>query len=357
MPTGSFQAVQDFQAGNFRLMCDEACYPAWSANFPRLMSLYGAGQWQMLAESTMQIGYASDLAYFFLASAAQNLGYHDAAFKYYQYSSELYNDNTPSHHCRDSKEGCGGLDLGGLLPSNMAAYYNHQEQAPVPLNDAERAELQKILYVVHAREICSWPISPIVNDEVNKYLDFYKQRLQYEKFNEEDAKVLESIKKSGKKICSSPKERKKYDDIVNHIVPFATAHPEVLASLNAQQTYYQDVAPTTAGAVEVPYVYYTGFWWGAIWFPGGYYDPYWRYYGWGPGPRFVLPPWYPWHAGYPAFWGHPYWGNPGYFGHPGYPGYGGHPGYPGYGGHTGPGYPGQGYHGPGGGYHGGPHYR
>ena len=197
------------------------------------------------------------------------------------------------------------------------------QEAPIPLTDQERAELQTILYVVHANSLCSWPMSAVIKSEIDKYLDYYKQRLQYDEYNKEDAQAAASIEKRKKKICSSAKERKKYEDALNHIVPFATAHPEAAAQADAMQAYYQGVQPSTPGAVEVPYVYYSGFWWGAIWFPAGYYDPFWRYYGWGPGPRFVIGPgysWYPYHHGYYGYPGAPlYHGGPGFYG----PRYGG----------------------------------
>jgi hypothetical protein len=180
----------------------------------------------------------------------------------------------------------------------------------VPLTDAELGELQNILYVQHAAEICSWPISPIVMDEMNTYLDYYKQRLQYDAFNAQDAAAVKNINKRGKKICSSAREKKRFDEAVNRIAPFNKAHPEVAASMTAQPP--QGVPAGTEGAAAVPYSYYGGFWWGAVWFPAGYYDPYWRYYGLYPGTRG-----YYWHHPYPGYWGnpHPYRG-PGWYGGP-----------------------------------------
>jgi hypothetical protein len=311
MQQGSIQAVQAFQTGQVRLNCGYRCAREWNSNFGDLVSLYSAGQWQALAESVIRIGYVSDLSYYYLASAAEAIGYADAAVTYYQLGVELSRDPDPARHCRDSLEGCAGIDVANLLPQRLAAL-EKARRPPMPLTDEERAELQNILYVHHAAEVCAWPVSPIVRDEMNAYLDYYRQRLEYEKYNEEDAKAVQEINRRGKKVCASAKERKRFDDAVSAIVPFTKAHAEVVASRTAQQ---QPEVPSTAqGAVEVKYVYTAGFWWGTLWFPGGYYDPYWRYYGVYPGPRYVYPPGYSWRPGYPGY----YHGYPGYWGRRGY---------------------------------------
>ena len=318
---GQYGSIEAFQAGQVLLSCETQCQPTWSAGFNRLMDLYASGQWQSLADSIMGIGYMSDLSYFFLGAAAEGLGYPDAALAYYQLSASLSNDTTLSHHCRNSVEGCGGIDLGALLPQKLAAL-SQPQQATVPLTDGERAELHNILYVVHAGEICSWPISPIVKDEINAYLDYYKQRLQYDTYNEEDSIAVRDISKRGKKICSSAKEKKRFADAVNRIVPFDKAHPEIAASMAAQPP--QEIPAGTQGAVAVPYSYYGGFWWGATWYPAGYYDPYWRFYGVYPGPRYVFPPGHYGYRGYPGYWGgRGYYGR-GYYGRGWYGGYRGH---------------------------------
>ena len=309
------QMLSDLKSGSFTLNCDINCAFSWISNLDKLSLMYRSNQWENLAQTVMQIGYGNDLAYYFLGACAENMGYFDAAMKFYQFSWALYEDNMESHHCRDSGEGCGGLDIAQLLPIRMQATGQRQAMS-APLTPQELAEFHSMLYVKHAGILCSWPISKIVQPEMTKYLDYYKQRMEPNKFAEEDAAVESTINKRGaKKFCADKKEKSKFDEIVAATAPFLQAHPQPVVQMPASGGYEEDVPETVA----VDYVYYEGFWWGPVWFPGGYYDPFWRFYGPHPGPRFVP------HPGFRP--GGPH-GGP----HPGGP----HPGGPRPGGHGGP---------------------
>jgi tetratricopeptide (TPR) repeat protein len=71
----------------------------------------------------MKIGYEVDLAYFFLGRAAEEMGYYDAAMKYYKYSLALYDDPEASHHCRTItlRDYCAGVNIGLAAPERMDA--------------------------------------------------------------------------------------------------------------------------------------------------------------------------------------------------------------------------------------------
>lgn len=109
----------DLKSGNCQLSDDVSHLYHWVSDFSQLVAFYNSSQWHSLAFSVMQIGYENDIAYYFLGSAAQGLGYPDAALKYYNASKALYSDNHISHHCRESAEGCGDLRLDVLLPTRI----------------------------------------------------------------------------------------------------------------------------------------------------------------------------------------------------------------------------------------------
>ena len=170
------QMLGDLKAGNFTLNCDMNCAFSWISNLEKLSVMYRANQWENLAETVMQIGYGNDLAYYFLGACAEHMGYYDAAMKFYQFSWALYEDDMLTHHCRDSGEGCGGLDIAELLPVRMQAAGQRQVMS-APLTPQEVAEFHSMLYVKHAEILCSWPISKIVQPELAKYVEYYKQRM------------------------------------------------------------------------------------------------------------------------------------------------------------------------------------
>lgn len=75
---------RQFIAGFVELSCSLKCSGRWGENRLALLNLYQRGNWEMLAERVMPIGYNHDLAWFYLASAADELTYHDAAEQYYR---------------------------------------------------------------------------------------------------------------------------------------------------------------------------------------------------------------------------------------------------------------------------------
>jgi hypothetical protein len=116
------QFMGDLKSGRLGLTCQFDCYWSWLNEYPRMVQLHRASQWEALAELVMQVGLEQDLAYFFLGRAAEGLGHYDSAVKFYQQSIALYKDPVTLHHCEDgSGSWCAGLDLGAALPEVLAA--------------------------------------------------------------------------------------------------------------------------------------------------------------------------------------------------------------------------------------------
>jgi hypothetical protein len=81
--------LQRLKAGDPVLECNYACRDVWNMNRTTALVLNEAHHWPELAGMVMQIGYVSDLTYYYLGRAAEGIGYRDAAKTYYQISERL----------------------------------------------------------------------------------------------------------------------------------------------------------------------------------------------------------------------------------------------------------------------------
>jgi hypothetical protein len=83
------QLMSELQAGQPMLDCRVDCGLAWANNRQNAAVLNAAGRWQELALLVMQIGYMDDLTYYYLGQAAENLGYLQAAQRYYRIAEQI----------------------------------------------------------------------------------------------------------------------------------------------------------------------------------------------------------------------------------------------------------------------------
>jgi hypothetical protein len=112
--------MSDLKAGKNNLDCGAGCSFTWLAQAPSIHSLDLAEKWPDLAVRVMQIGYGSDLAYYYLGQSAQGLGYHQAAIGYYSTSLALATGPNPLLKCSAgqgaSSDPCQGVDLISSIP-------------------------------------------------------------------------------------------------------------------------------------------------------------------------------------------------------------------------------------------------
>ncbi len=85
-PIERLQVLSELSNGHLRLECNTACAASWRLARPRLKGLYENKVWQDLAVEVTRIGQPSDLAYFYLARAAEGLGHPRAAELYFKLS-------------------------------------------------------------------------------------------------------------------------------------------------------------------------------------------------------------------------------------------------------------------------------
>lgn len=81
------QASADFQAplqrGEIRLACRLACSGVFGYNRNKMRELHNNSLWNDLALIVANIGYASDLSYYYLGRSAEGMGYYAASKTYY----------------------------------------------------------------------------------------------------------------------------------------------------------------------------------------------------------------------------------------------------------------------------------
>lgn len=75
-----------FKQGDIVQTCVLSCMFKWGLTRDELKKLNDEGNWLQLAEKTADVKYGHELAYYFLAKSAFNLGYYDAALSYIEKS-------------------------------------------------------------------------------------------------------------------------------------------------------------------------------------------------------------------------------------------------------------------------------
>lgn len=83
------ELMRQVQAGQPMLDCRAECAGAWGQNRQQVKIDDATGRWQDLALLVAQIGYMNDLSYYYLGHAAENLGYWQAAQRYYRIAERL----------------------------------------------------------------------------------------------------------------------------------------------------------------------------------------------------------------------------------------------------------------------------
>ena len=112
--------MNDLRAGKLNLDCGQKCYLTWMAQAPTIHMLDVQEKWNDLAVRVMQIGYGTDLSYYYLGQSAQGLGYHPAAITYYTQSLAFATGMNPLTKCSAGQGGdsdpCQGVDIVASIP-------------------------------------------------------------------------------------------------------------------------------------------------------------------------------------------------------------------------------------------------
>jgi hypothetical protein len=133
-PNISSKIMSDLKSGNDILDCTDLCAGAFIKKESDLYALDIAENWKDLALEVARIGNHRDLAYYYLGQAAQGLGYHTAAIKYYTSSLAIAAGPENKRQCATEamlagqvvpfgllnnqarSAGCSGVDIPSVVP-------------------------------------------------------------------------------------------------------------------------------------------------------------------------------------------------------------------------------------------------
>lgn len=129
-----------FRSGQASLPCGDGmgCSLQWAGARGTVERYAEAGNWSGLAESVLSVGYDTDLTWYYLGIAAQNLGYPRAARVYYQASIQRSTAGGLAA-CNASLGLCGSANLPidaqrmlAELPVTRAAASDQRPRAAAP---------------------------------------------------------------------------------------------------------------------------------------------------------------------------------------------------------------------------------
>jgi len=126
---GGTDRNQAFREGNIILDCHISCASQFGSNLREITILFHRGNWYALSSKVMDIGFANNLAYFYLARSAEGLGYFNAALIY-------YNNALHTSKCKGTiADVCQGFDFPSDISTRIAGI-----QKKIELNNLARAE-------------------------------------------------------------------------------------------------------------------------------------------------------------------------------------------------------------------------
>ena len=105
------QLMARFAAGASVLDCEGPCSAAYVYNQRDIWTRYDSQDWQGLALAILHTRWRRDITYFFLGSAAQGLGFPEAADRYYRIAATLATGPRAIDKCASIYELCGSLSL------------------------------------------------------------------------------------------------------------------------------------------------------------------------------------------------------------------------------------------------------
>jgi len=134
--------MTQFRNGDAYLDCGFSCQWVYVDNERELARKYAAGDWKGLALQTMELGPRMDIAYFYLGRAAQELGYYQAAERYYARAAFLTEGKQQPPDvismCRSNVRAdlmCGGIDV----PSQLLIQFQLLRRQEAQLQEANYA--------------------------------------------------------------------------------------------------------------------------------------------------------------------------------------------------------------------------
>ena len=100
----------------------------WGYNRRLALEAHDRADWQRLALIVLDVGYNSDLAYYYLGRAAEGMGANDAALTYYRKALEITNHRlfegqgkSPGERCNFFLSRCDGFEFPADIENRISA--------------------------------------------------------------------------------------------------------------------------------------------------------------------------------------------------------------------------------------------
>ncbi len=140
-PARDRQLMAQLASGTVVLDCSFTCSAAYIFDQREVWARYRAGDWHGLAIAVMHSGWRQDITYFLLALASQNLGYVQAADRYYRMAGYLATSARVSDRCASVSGICGPFSLPRDIYPRLAAVdrvMTAQRSTPPPTQRTDR---------------------------------------------------------------------------------------------------------------------------------------------------------------------------------------------------------------------------
>jgi hypothetical protein len=118
-------AVAQLSTGAPLLRCRAECVVDWRRAQPYAAQLEAMGRWAELAALVITVNYQDDLALYYLARAADGLGYPTAAISYYRQSTYI---SGTALSCQHESGVCGGVVLPNAALARIEALESEARQ-------------------------------------------------------------------------------------------------------------------------------------------------------------------------------------------------------------------------------------
>ena len=153
------QLSADLLNGRAALDCHVQCAGSWILREQEFRNANYVHNWHALGVGVMQVGYQSDLAYYYLGRAAQGQGAYEAALRYYGIATSISRGQNEAIKCEAGVNTCDGVNMPGILPVviQMAQTDLTKQQAEAPPPPEPAPSVRS-----HPKRVASKPKPPTV---------------------------------------------------------------------------------------------------------------------------------------------------------------------------------------------------
>jgi len=151
-----------FKKGEIRLTCGTSCSGSWGSSLVEIKSLYSQSRWKDIVLEIAKIGFDSDVDYFYLGRAAEELGYFDAALTYYQLAL------SSSMKCAGLFNNCNGFSFPSDIDSEIS-FVQRQIERRKTAEEAAKSTIRQTSNILLSEAVTS-AISTYSLNEIKKHI-------------------------------------------------------------------------------------------------------------------------------------------------------------------------------------------